>query len=149
MLPDQLAAVIWSHCQPTIAQYKTFVWLVLFLWVNGKFEQSLDQLDNVNKSMANAICVVSINNVFRMHLSLQTYLENTYRKVASSRLFRLVAHPRIFRLFMKRRFDPKGPKLNSSLVCCSRLYGSYNFCSESDVHPTVVYGNPWCPRGIE
>ena len=28
-----------------------------------------------------------------------------YRKVASSRLFRLVAHSRIFRLFMKGKFD--------------------------------------------
>ena len=32
-------------------------------------------------------------------------LVSTYRKVASSRLSRLVAHPVIFRLFMKGNFD--------------------------------------------
>ena len=56
----------------------------------------------------------------------------TYRKVASSRLSRLVAHFHIFRLFMKGKFDtyactmtfgPKGQKLKSRPVYCSRLYG--------------------------
>ena len=44
----------------------------------------------------------------------------------------LVAHSRIFRLFMKGNFDAyavtfgqNGPKLNSRLVYCSRLYGIY------------------------
>ena len=36
-------------------------------------------------------------------LSLNSH--GTYRKVASSRLSQLVAHPRIFRLFMKGNFD--------------------------------------------
>ena len=32
-------------------------------------------------------------------------LPNDYRKVASSRLTRIVAHPRIFRMFMMVSFD--------------------------------------------
>ena len=55
----------------------------------------------------------------------------TYRKVTSSRLSWLVAHPRIFKWLMKGKFDPyvrhspKVPKLNSRPVYCSRLYGTY------------------------
>ena len=36
----------------------------------------------------------------------RTFLIFTYRKVARSRLSRLVAHPRIFRRLMKGKFDP-------------------------------------------
>ena len=34
---------------------------------------------------------------------------------------------RIFILFMKGKYGPKGPKLNSSPVYCSRLYGNSTF----------------------
>ena len=57
-----------------------------------------------------------------------------YCRVMSRSTSRLVAHPRIFRLFIKVKFDAyictvnfgaKGPKLNSSLVYCLQLYGTY------------------------
>ena len=55
----------------------------------------------------------------------------TYRKVASSKLSRLVAHPSTFRMFRKGKFDAycdlKFSKLNSRLVYCSRLYGTYSW----------------------
>ena len=60
--------------------------------------------------------------------------QSTYRKVASSRLSRLVARPSIFRMFMKGKFDAylctvtfgqKFPKLNSRPFYCSQLYGKY------------------------
>ena len=51
-----------------------------------------------------------------------------YRKVASSRMSRFVAHFHISRLIMKGNFDAYvkyGPKLNSRPVYCLRLYGTY------------------------
>ena len=61
----------------------------------------------------------------------------TYRKVASSRLSRLVAHSRIFSLFMKGdiwclctvTFSQKSSKLNSRTVNYSRHYSSRNAIS--------------------
>ena len=55
-----------------------------------------------------------------------------YRKVARSRLSRLVAHVRVFRPFMNEKFDAyqktvtfgqNSSKLNSRPVYCSRVYG--------------------------
>ena len=72
-------------------------------------------------------------NPMRVSTIKSLKIENEYCKVASSRLSWLVAHLRIFRLFMKGEiwclctvtFWQKGPKLNSSPVYCSRLYGMY------------------------
>ena len=60
--------------------------------------------------------------------------ENKYRKVAISRLSRLVAHSRIFRLFMKGKFDayvlwPLTKSFQNLIVdrrpvYCWRLYGT-------------------------
>ena len=64
-----------------------------------------------------------------MNLILFYYHLYIYRKVASSRLSRLVARSVIFRLFMKGNFDAyvqngqNGQKLNNRPVYCSRLYG--------------------------
>ena len=50
------------------------------------------------------------------------YHVTNYRKVASSRLSWLVAHPSTFRIFMQGKFD--ACVLNSGPVYCSQLNGS-------------------------
>ena len=44
-------------------------------------------------------------NLQHLLIMFEKLFVETYRKVASSRLSRLIAHPRIFRLFMKGNFD--------------------------------------------
>ena len=56
-----------------------------------------------------AVAVTTLH-IHTAHISVTSAVELegaelTYRKVASSRLSRLVAHLRIFRLFMKGKFD--------------------------------------------
>ena len=77
--------------------------------------------------------------------SLVQHNVNIYRKVASSRLSRLVAHPSIFRLFMKGKFDAyvstvtfvtKSSKLNSRPVYCSKLYSTLFYLNSSNAAET-------------
>ena len=82
-------------------------------------------------SIRNPKFKIHITQLFPTHATIKVIVHR-YRKVASSRLPRLVAHLRIFRLLMKGKFDAyvlcvtfghKSSKLNSRPVDCSRLYG--------------------------
>ena len=63
----------------------------------------------INEILSKKLHFWIVNDSWISHTLYVTYSTRyvlcTYRKVASSRLFRLIAHLRIFRLFMKGKFD--------------------------------------------
>ena len=71
------------------------------------------------------------------------FLTNTYRKVASSRLSRLVAHPRIFRGFTKGKFDANvlwhlAIKFQNLIVDRSKEVGFDSFLSSGFTTMAVI-----------
>ena len=65
----------------------------------------------LNKTRVNAksimICKMKSSNFCVIpNIHRTSEISNAYRKVVSSRLSWLVAHPRIFRRLMKGKFDP-------------------------------------------
>ena len=66
---------------------------------------------NIDTNVSPFFLIYNLRTLFPSCFSVKLFtpkiniLTPTYRKVASSRLSQLVAHPRIFRLFMKGKYD--------------------------------------------
>ena len=107
-----------SQCIVTLHISYTYTSLI-FYWVSNSIA-TIMTIDQPTIAGVSKYCP-------KILMPLTSYVNN-YSKVASSALFRLVAHFWIFRLFMKGKFDAylctvtfcqKSPKLNSSPFYCS------------------------------
>ena len=91
-----------------------------------------EHLYSLNSGCILVIClIIDALNRYITRFFVQVGHESTYRKVASSRLSRLVAHSRIFQIVYEGEiwclftvsFGQKSSKFDSRPVYCSQLYG--------------------------